>query len=94
MALVRATTADPDRLDVLPTRVEVRQLRDVAEVDRRLFLAGFQPVIVVDDGVQERREDAVRRRVGGVDADAAVQVLHSRLDGVEESGAASGLLVS
>ena len=75
-------------------RVQVAQSLDVTKVAGRVLVSGLESdVVVFDDGVEQGTKDRVRIGVGGVDADARVQVLESRLDDVEQSRTQAARLV-
>merc|ERR1719219_400928 len=50
-------------------------------------------LVTLDDGVEQVVEESVRLGIGSVDTDARVQVLHTGLNDIEQSGAEGSLQV-
>lgn len=83
----RPRATDPRRDDVLFLGIEVAQLGRVAPVERRVHVLGREAaVILLDHGVEQGREHAVRVLVRGVYTDVRVEVLQARLYHVHQRG--------
>jgi len=92
VSLHRATATNASGNDVLTLRVQVAKSLDITEITGRMLISGLEAsVVVADDGVEQIGESAVRLGIWCVDTDARVQVLHTRLNNIEECGAEGSL---
>jgi len=94
VSLHRASATDTGGDDELTFGVQVAQSLDITEVAAGVFVSGLESsVVVADDGVEKVSEDRVRLGIGSVHTDSGVQILHTRLDNIEEGGSEGGLQV-
>jgi len=92
ISLQGAPTTNSGGQNVLSLRVYIDQHTAVTEVPSGVLVALLESTMVVfDDGVEEVSEESVGFSIRGINTNSRVQVLHTRLDDIQETGSEGGL---